>query len=144
MSQEAKLRQLLNERILVLDGAMGSLIQTYMLNETGFRGERFQDHHFDVKGNNDLLNLTQPDIIRAIHMAYLDAGADLVTTNTFNANAISQADYHLSEYAYEMNLAAARLAREAADEVAERDPQKPEIIKTVRGAGYIFLPDGQG
>ena len=115
MSKEQQLRKLLDERILILDGAMGSLIQVYMLDEAGFRGERFSDHAYDVKGNNDLLNMTQQDIIRAIYLAYLDAGADLVTTNTFNANAISQADYHLSEYAYEMNLNAARLAREAGE-----------------------------
>ena len=128
MSKEQQLRQLLDERILVLDGAMGSLIQTYLLDEDGYRGERFKDHAYDVKGDNDILNLTQPDIIRAIYYAYLDAGADLITTNTFNANAISQADYHLSEYAYEMNLNAARLAREAADAVTGRDPAKPRFV----------------
>jgi 5-methyltetrahydrofolate--homocysteine methyltransferase len=128
MNKEQQLRDLLNERILVLDGAMGSLIQTYMLDEAGFRGERFRDHAYDVKGDNDLLNLTQPEIIRAIHMAYLEAGADLITTNTFNANAISQDDYHLSEYAYEINFNAARLAREAADSVTERDPSKPRFV----------------
>ena len=128
MSKEQQLRKLLDERILILDGAMGSLIQVYMLDEAGFRGERFSDHAYNVKGNNDLLNMTQQDIIRAIYLAYLDAGADLVTTNTFNANAISQADYHLSEYAYEMNLNAARLAREAADAVTERDPGKPRFV----------------
>ncbi|MFN2162391.1 MAG: homocysteine S-methyltransferase family protein, partial [Candidatus Promineifilaceae bacterium] len=128
MSKEQQLRQLLDQRILVLDGAMGSLIQTYLLDEDGYRGERFKDHAYDVKGDNDILNLTQPDIIRAIYYAYLDAGADLITTNTFNANAISQADYHLSEYAYEMNLNAARLAREAADAVTGRDPAKPRFV----------------
>ena len=128
MNKEKQLRELLDERILVLDGAMGSLIQTYMLDEAGFRGERFKDHAYDVKGDNDLLNLTQPEIIRAIHLAYLEAGADLITTDTFNANAISQADYHLSEYAYEMNLNAARLARQAADEVTARTPDKPRFV----------------
>jgi 5-methyltetrahydrofolate--homocysteine methyltransferase len=128
MNITEQLVELLDQRILVLDGAMGSLIQTYQLDEQGFRGERFADHPYDVKGDNDLLNLTQPDIIRAIHLAYLEAGADLVTTNTFNANAISQADYHLQDVAYEINLAAARLAREAADEVTARDPQKPRFV----------------
>ncbi len=128
MSQEELLRQLLNERILVLDGAMGSLIQTYMLDEAGFRGERFREHPCDVRGDNDLLNLTQQDIVRAIHLAYLEAGADLITTNTFNANAISQEDYRLSEFAYKMNLNAARLAREAANIVNERDPHKPRFV----------------
>ncbi len=128
MRTENKLRQLLDKRVLVLDGAMGSLIQTYMLDEAGFRGERFSENAHDVQGNNDLLNLTQPEIIRAIHLAYLDAGADLITTNTFNANAISQGDYHLSEFAYEMNLNAARLAREAADQVSKHDPEKPRFV----------------
>ena len=128
MNVTEQLKELLDQRILVLDGAMGSLIQTYLLDEQGFRGERFADHPYDVKGDNDLLNLTQPDIIRAIHLAYLEAGADLVTTNTFNANAISQADYHLQDVAYEINLAAARLAREAADEVTAREPQKPRFV----------------
>ena len=109
------LKQQLKKRILVLDGAMGSLIQTYELDEAGYRGPRFADHDHDLKGNNDLLNLTQPEIIKAIHTAYLEAGADIIETNTFNANAISQADYNLSHVAYEMNLSAARLARESID-----------------------------
>ena len=109
MNQTDQLKQLLDERILILDGAMGSLIQAYMLDEAGFRGEQFADIAHDVRSNNDLLSLTQPDIIKAIYIAYLEAGADIITTNTFNANAISQADYHLSDVAYEMNLAAARL-----------------------------------
>ena len=113
MNKTELLKQQLEQRILILDGAMGSLIQTYQLDEAGFRGERFADHPYDVKGDNDLLNLTRPDIIRAIHTAYLEAGADIITTNTFNATSISQADYHLSSYAYEMNYAAATLAREA-------------------------------
>ncbi len=128
MNQTNRLKQLLDERILVLDGAMGSLIQTYELDEAGFRGARLADTAMDVKGNNDLLNLTQPEIIKAIYLAYLDAGADIITTNTFNANAISQADYNLSELAYEMNLAAAQLAREAADEVTEHQPDKPRFV----------------
>jgi 5-methyltetrahydrofolate--homocysteine methyltransferase len=128
MNQTAKLKQLLDQRILVLDGAMGSLIQAYMLDEAGFRGQRFADFAYDVRGNNDLLSLTQPDIVRAIYSAYLEAGADIITTNTFNANAISQADYHLSDVAYEMNLAAAQLAREAADVVSAREPHKPRFV----------------
>ncbi len=128
MNQTAKLKQLLDQRILVLDGAMGSLIQAYMLDEAGFRGQRFADFAYDVRGNNDLLSLTQPDIVRAIYSAYLEAGADIITTNTFNANAISQADYHLSDVAYEMNVAAAQLAREAADVVSAREPHKPRFV----------------
>jgi len=116
------LKRQLDQRILVLDGAMGTMIQTYRLSEEEFRGERLRDHACDLRGNNDLLNLTQPQIIQAIHTAYLEAGADIIETNTFNANAISQADYRLEALAYEMNLAAARLAREAADQssTAER------------------------
>jgi 5-methyltetrahydrofolate--homocysteine methyltransferase len=128
MNRTNTLKQLLDKRILLLDGAMGSLIQTYMLDEAGFRGQRFADFAYDVKGNNDLLNLTQPDIVRAIYRAYLQAGADIITTNTFNANAISQADYHLSSVAYEMNLAAARLARETADLISASEPHKPRFV----------------
>jgi 5-methyltetrahydrofolate--homocysteine methyltransferase len=128
MNKSDQLKQLLDERILLLDGAMGSLIQEYMLDEAGFRGEQFADFAHDVHGNNDLLNLTQPDIIKAIYIAYLEAGADIITTNTFNANAISQADYHLSHVAYDMNLAAARLAREAADLITAQEPDKPRFV----------------
>ena len=107
------LKHQLQQRILVLDGAMGSLLQTYQLDEAGYRGERFADWPHDLKGNNDLLSLTQPEIIKAIHTAYLEAGADIISTNTFNATAISQADYHMEELAYELNYQAAKLAREA-------------------------------
>ncbi len=128
MNRAARLKQELDQRILVLDGAMGTMIQSYRLDEAGFRGERFASHPHDVKGNNDLLNLTQPDIIRAIHVAYLDAGADIVETNTFNANAISQRDYHMQDLAYEMNLAAARLARAAADGAKAQTPDRPRFV----------------
>ena len=101
------------ERILVLDGAMGTLIQEYLLSEEDFRGTRFRDHSRDVRGDNDLLSLTRPDVISAIHAAYLDAGADIIETNTFNATAISQSDYGLSHLAREINEAAARLANSA-------------------------------
>ena len=104
------LKQQLEQRILILDGAMGTMIQSYRLSEADFRGERFADHPKDLQGNNDLLNLTQPAIIRAIHGAYLAAGADIIETNTFNATAISQADYQLAHLGYEMNLAAAQHA----------------------------------
>jgi 5-methyltetrahydrofolate--homocysteine methyltransferase len=112
------LTRLLAERVLVLDGAMGTMIQRYKLEEADYRGERFADWHRDLKGNNDLLVLTQPQIIREIHRQYLEAGADLIETNTFNAQVISLADYGMEALAYEMNFAAATLAREAADEVA--------------------------
>ena len=127
------LRSLLTERILLLDGAMGTLIQRYTLSEAEYRGERFADWPSDVKGNNDLLSLTRPDIISAIHRQYLDAGADLIETNTFNAQRISLADYGMSEFAYEMNVAAARLAREAADAVTAADPDRPRFVAGALG-----------
>ncbi len=110
------IQDLLKERILIIDGAMGTMIQRYKLNEADYRGERFKDWHIDLKGNNDLLCITRPDIIREIHKAYLEAGADILETNTFNAQAISLADYDMSSIAYELNLAAAKCAREAVEE----------------------------
>ncbi|SHF74497.1 homocysteine S-methyltransferase family protein [Flavisolibacter ginsengisoli] len=107
------IRDLLNHRILIIDGAMGTMIQRYHLKEEDYRGERFQNWPSDVKGNNDLLCLTQPHIIREIHGHYLEAGADIIETNTFNANKISLADYGMQELAYEINVAAARIAKEA-------------------------------
>ncbi|MCB8921535.1 MAG: methionine synthase [Ardenticatenaceae bacterium] len=122
MTRTDLLKQQLQQRILVLDGAMGSLIQTYQLDEAGFRGTRFADWPQDLRGNNDLLSLTQPDIIKAIHTAYLEAGADIIETNTFNANAISQADYGMQSLAYEMNYEAAKLAREAISQFTINHP----------------------
>ena len=116
------------ERILILDGAMGTMIQRHKLDEAGYRGERFKDHTRDLKGNNDLLVLTQPKIISEIHNAYLEAGADILETNTFNAQAISQADYGLEDIAYEMNVAAAKLAREAADAWTKKTPDRPRFV----------------
>jgi 5-methyltetrahydrofolate--homocysteine methyltransferase len=113
------LQKLLAERIVVLDGGMGTLIQSYKLDEAGYRGTRFADHSHDLRGNNDLLTLTQPDIIRAIHRAYLDSGADIIETNTFNSTRIAQADYGAETLAYELNKAGAALARAVADEVAK-------------------------
>ena len=110
----AALKREAKERILILDGAMGTMIQRYRLDEAGYRGERFKDwHSSDLKGNNDLLALTQPDVIRGIHDAYLEAGADIIETNTFNATRVSQAEYGLEALAYELNVAGARLARSA-------------------------------
>jgi 5-methyltetrahydrofolate--homocysteine methyltransferase len=113
------IRDLLNERILIIDGAMGTMIQRYKLGEADYRGERFKDWPSDIKGNNDLLCLTQPQIIKEIHKEYLNAGADILETNTFNAQRISLADYHMEELSYEINLAAARIAREAINEFKE-------------------------
>ena len=98
------MKEILKNRILVLDGAMGTMVQSYNLNENDFRGEQFKEHSCDLKGNNDLLSLTRPDIVRDIHYAYLDAGADLIETNTFNATSISQSDYDLESQAYQINL----------------------------------------
>lgn len=103
----------LKDQILILDGAMGTMIQSYKLDEAGYRGERFADWQSDLQGNNDLLSLTQPKIIRDIHSAYLKAGADIVETNTFNANSVSMADYSMESLSYELNLEATRLARQA-------------------------------
>lgn len=110
------LRQLLKERILVLDGAMGTMIQRYKLTEEDYRGDRFKDWHTDVKGNNDLLSITQPQIIKAIHKEYLAAGSDIIETNTFSSTSIAQADYDMQELAYELNVASVQCAREAINE----------------------------
>jgi 5-methyltetrahydrofolate--homocysteine methyltransferase len=124
----AALKRAAKKRILILDGAMGTMIQRYKLDEAGYRGARFKDFTRDLKGNNDLLVLSQPKIISEIHNAYLEAGADIVETNTFNAQAISQSDYGLADIAYEMNLAAAKLAREAADAWTKKTPDTPRFV----------------
>ena len=113
MSTTSTLQTLLRQRILILDGAMGTMIQAYKLDEAAYRGERFADFAHDVKGNNDLLSLTQPQIIKEIHSQYLAAGADILETNSFNATSISMADYHMEFLVHELNVAAAKLAREA-------------------------------
>ncbi|MGA8996116.1 MAG: methionine synthase [Nocardioidaceae bacterium] len=124
----AALTAALRQRILVMDGAMGTMIQRHALDEAGYRGERFADWDHDLRGNSDLLSLSQPDIIRDIHRAYLEAGADLVETNTFNAQRISQADYGTQELAYELNVASARLAREACDAMTDLTPDRPRWV----------------
>lgn len=127
------LKQLLSERILMLDGAMGTMIQSYKLSESDYRGERFVDFPHDLKGNNDLLCLTKPEVIRAIHRAYLEAGADIIETNTFNSNAPSMADYHMQDLVYELNVAGARLAREEAQAMEAQQPDKPRFVAGVIG-----------
>jgi 5-methyltetrahydrofolate--homocysteine methyltransferase len=129
----AALEKALRERILVLDGGMGSLIQGYRLTEEDFRGERFADHPSDVKGNNELLVLTRPDVIEEIHRKYLDAGADILETNTFSSNRVSQADYSLEHLAKELNIEAARLARRACDVVTALDPERPRWVAGALG-----------
>ena len=128
-----QIEQLLKQRILILDGAMGTMIQSYKLAESDYRGNRFAEFPNDLKGNNDLLTLTQPQIIRDIHSAYLEAGADIIETNTFNSNAPSQADYHLEHLVYELNLGAAKLARDVADEFTIKTPGRPRFVAGALG-----------
>lgn len=118
----AYLREEVKKRVLILDGAMGTMIQEYKLGEEDYRGERFKDYESDVKGNNELISLVQPDILREIHLKYYRAGADFAETNTFGATRIAQADYHMEDLAYEMNVESARIAREAADLCEEENP----------------------
>ena len=127
------LHQALKERILILDGGMGTMIQSYKLEEQDYRGKRFADWPSDVKGNNDLLVLTRPDVIGGIEKAYLDAGADILETNTFNATRISMADYGMEELAYELNVEGARLARKVADAKTHENPAKPRFVAGVLG-----------
>jgi len=133
MSNTELLKHQLAKRILFLDGAMGTMIQSYKLEEKDYRGDRFADWDVDLKGNNDLLSLTQPDIIKAIHNAYYEAGADIVETNTFNATSIAMADYRMENLAYEINLESARLAKQAAVEYCQKTPEKPRFIAGVLG-----------
>ena len=122
------IQELVRQRILILDGALGTMIQKYNLTEEEFRGNRFVEQPGQMKGNNDLLCLTAPDVIRDIHRKYLEAGADIIETNTFNAQRISMADYHVENYCREINLAAAKLARELADEYTAKNPEKPRFV----------------
>src|ERR1700683_585802 len=128
MNVSTTIREALNDRILIIDGAMGTMIQRHKLEEMDYRGERFKDWASDLKGNNDLLVLTQPEIIEGIHREYLQAGADIIETNTFNAQRISMADYHMEDIAFEINVAAARLARRAADDYTARNAAKPRFV----------------
>ena len=132
-SMAKSIQEILPERIMVIDGAMGTMIQQYQLQEKDYRGERFADWHVDIIGNNDILSITQPDIIEAIHKAYLDAGADIIETNTFNATSISLADYEMQDYAYESNLVSAKIARKAADEYNQKTPEKPRFVAGAMG-----------
>ena len=122
------IRSALSQRILIIDGAMGTMIQRHKLEEADYRGQRFADWPTDLKGNNDLLCLTQPQIIEGIHRQYLEAGADIIETNTFNSQRVSLADYQMESLAYEINYEAARIARKAADDFAAKDPSKPRWV----------------
>src|SRR5574337_1832434 len=118
------LEQILRHRIVILDGAMGTMIQAHKLTEADFRGQAFADHPRDLKGCNDLLSITQPAIIEAIHCQYLEAGADIIETNTFNSTSVSMADYRLESLAYDLNVAGARTARKAVEAVMAKDPDR--------------------
>jgi 5-methyltetrahydrofolate--homocysteine methyltransferase len=120
------IRELLLDRILVLDGAMGSLIQQYNLTDADYRGERFKDFPHELKGNNDLLSITRPDVIKEIHAKYFEAGADIAETNTFSGTSIAMADYHLEDLVYELNFESAKIAREVADEFTEKNQSRGE------------------
>ena len=130
-TRAAALPDILRQRLVILDGAMGTMIQRFKLTEEQYRGERFKDFHRDVKGNNELLSLTRPDVIRDIHEQYLASGADMVETNTFGATTIAQADYDMADLAYEMNLQSARLARAACDKYST--PDKPRYVAGALG-----------
>lgn len=132
-SSAQRLIQELAHRILILDGAMGTMIQVHNLTEEDYRGEPFADWKWTLKGNNDLLVITQPQLIQQIHADYLAVGADIIETNTFNANRVSLADYHMASYAYEINVAAAELARRVADEMTAKTPDKPRFVAGVLG-----------
>lgn len=128
MSKNSQIREILSHRIMIIDGAMGTMIQKYKLTEEDYRGAKFKDWSHPLKGNNDLLSITQPDIIRDIHKEFLAAGADIIETNTFNANRVSMADYHMEELVNDLNTASVRLAREAVDEYNRLTPDKPRFV----------------
>lgn len=128
-----KIQQILKERILVLDGAMGTMIQRYPLDENDFRKGHFENHGSPLKGNNDLLSMTRPDIIKQIHAEYYEAGADIAETNTFSGTTIAQADYHLEDAVYQINFQSAKIAREVADEFTAKEPHKPRFVAGAMG-----------
>ena len=123
-----KLQDILKQRILILDGAMGTMIQRHKLTEEDFRNEQLKDHPHPLKGNNDLLSITRPDIIKDIHRQYFAAGADIAETNTFGSTTVAQADYHLESLVYQINFQAARLAKEVAEEFTKKEPHKPRFV----------------
>lgn len=131
--ERVKIQNILKERIMVLDGAMGTMIQRHKLEEGDFRAQRFKDHPVPLKGNNDLLSITQPEIIKEIHRLYLEAGSDIIETNTFSSTSIAQADYHLEAIAYELNFQSAKIAKEVADEFTKREPNKARFVAGALG-----------
>src|SRR5437868_4156193 len=130
----ADIKKILEKRILVIDGAMGTMIQRYKLEEKDFRGDRFKDFEYDLKGNNDLLSITQPKVIEAIHKEYLKAGADIIETNTFSATTIAMADYEMQELAYELNFESAKVAKQAIKEFLASPEGKDRETAYVAGA----------
>ncbi len=122
------LKKALKERILILDGAMGTMLQAYKFTEEDFRGEQFKDFHLSVKGNNDMLSLTQPEAIATVHRKYFEAGADIVETNTFSSTTIAMADYEMEGYVYDLNYASAKIAKEVAIAFTKREPHKPRFV----------------
>ena len=128
-----EIKYLLGRRVLMLDGAMGTMIQSYGLDEAGYRGDRFRDINTDLKGNNDILSLSQPEIVKEIHESFLRAGADIVETNTFNGTSISQADYGMESIVYELNKASAKLAKDAAQRIEFETPNKPRFVAGTLG-----------
>ena len=122
------IKQILQERILVLDGAMGTMLQQYNFTEEDYRGERFKDFKFPLKGNNDLLSITQPEAIAEVHAKYFEVGADIVETNTFSATTIGMADYHMEDLAYEINLESAKIAKKVADKFTKANPEQPRFV----------------
>ena len=123
-----RIEELLEDRILFLDGAMGTMIQRYKLSEEQYRGDRFKDFEHNLKGNNDLLSITQPQIIETIHREFCEAGADIIETNTFNSTAVSMADYHMEFLVDELNIASAKIAKKVADEFTAKNPDKPRFV----------------
>ena len=128
MKNTAALYKALNERILILDGAMGTMLQRYKFSEEDYRGERFKDWEYSLKGNNDLLSLTQPHAIEEVHRKYLEADADIIETNTFSGTTIAMADYHMEELVYELNYESAKIARKVCDEFTSQNPDKPRFV----------------
>ena len=122
------IRNILKDKILVLDGAMGTMIQQFKFTEEDYRGEKFKDFKVSVKGNNDMLSITQPEAIKAIHAKYLEAGADIIETNTFSSTTIAMADYEMEEFVYELNFQSAKIAKEVAEEFTKKDPSKPRFV----------------
>lgn len=133
LSKLKELQAAASQRILLLDGAMGTMIQAHKFDEADYRGEQYKDWHCDVKGNNDLLSITQPEVIKQIHIDYLRAGTDILETNTFNATSIAMADYDMQDEVYEINLCAAKLAKQAAIEVSKETPDRPRFVAGVLG-----------